>query len=263
MASTTVEKTTADERIPELLASQGIFKEFLSRYLSNYDEIVEYNEGVLREKNSEWNSYKILDKARELARPTDGKSANETIKGALVEWEKLASEVNAAKQHLIQVAAKELGIEYNSGSERDPEKEAPLREMHKTNINIGKQLTEMVKMTVDPKLQDTLTDFLKTYKMPAVGRNQTHDFLAEETDKTPKYRLRITASREETGEELFTEDGITKAVGATAKFYERGKGLKADSFRKAWESAGNSMGNTVQNSVSFTDNGLIFTLTAK
>lgn len=262
MTSTTV-KNTGENRIPKLLAEQAIFKEFLSRYLSNYDEIVDYNEQVLKEKNSEWNSYKILDKAREMARPTDGKSANETIKDALTAWEKLASEVNAAKQNLIQVAAKELGIEYSSGQERDPEKEAPLREKHKTNINIGKQLKEMTKLTVDPKLRDELTDFLKKYEMPAVGRNQTHNFLAEEGDKTPKYRLRITASREETGEELFTEDGITKAVAATAKFYDRGKGLKADIFRKAWESAGNSAGNTVQNTVSFTDNGLIFTLSQK
>ncbi len=259
-ATTTAE--TGKDRIPGPLAKQAIFVEFLSRYLDGYDEISAYNSKVLTEKDPEWNSYKIMDKAKELARPASGE-ANEDIKKVLEQWESLVSEVNRAKQEVLKVTSKELGIEYNATGERDLELEASLKEKRKVGINIGQQLVELSKLTVDPKVKDALTSFLKEYEMPAVGRNQTHSFSADGSTGAPKYRVKVTVVRQEDGEELFTEDGFTKTCAALTKFYDRGKALKPEAFRKVWEGAGNSMGNTVQPVVDFTDNGLVFTITQK
>lgn len=257
--STTVK--TGKDRIPTLLGKQAIFMEFLSTYLDALDEISEYNTQVLVEKDSEWNSYKILEKARELARPSTGE-ANSNIKEALEAWETLASEVNRVKQTVLQVTAKELGIDYAAGAERNPEVEAPLRDKRKTAINIGVQLTQMAGMSMDSKMKDAIVGFLNEYEMPSVGRNQVHSFTAE-PNNTPKYRVRISVARQEDGEVLFAEEGITKTVQALTKYYPRGKSLKADTFRSVWEKAGNTMEATPVPTVEFTDNDLVFTITKK
>lgn len=258
------EEPTGKDRIPKLLSEQAIFLEFLSKYLEGYDEVSEYNTRVLGNKDSEWNSYKILEEARKLARPTSGE-ANANVKDALTVWENLVNEMNRAKQNVIQATAKELGIEYSAGSERDPEVEVALKEKRKTAINIGEQLTKIADMSMDKNLKEEIVSFLKTYEMPAVGRNQTHSFEVDGSAKTPKYRIKVTVSRND--EVVLEADGITKLVQSLPKFYERGKSPKADVFRKAWESAGNNIDETKTPTVSFKDDSvtppLVYTLTKK
>lgn len=259
MTSSTT-KSAEKNRIPESLAKQAIFQEFLSTYLDGFDEISGYNSKVLTKSDSEWNSYKIMDKAREMARPVNGGEVNDTVKDALEAYETLNTELNRAKQAVLQATAKELGIEFSAGSERDMDLEAALKEKRKTAINIGDQLTKIAEFTGNEQVKSDIKAFLDKYQMPAVGRNQTHSFSAEGSG-TPKYRVKVTVSRD--GEELFTEDGFTKTAQSLTKFYERGKAPKADKLRAVWENAGNTMDSQPQPRVEFIDNDLTFVITSK
>jgi hypothetical protein len=258
----TTEATTTEveNRVPEVLTSQAIFVEFLGKILEAYDEISKYNEKVLGNKDSEWTSYKILDKARELGRPEKGEP-NASVKEALSAWEALVTEVNKAKQNVIQVTAKELGIDFAAGNERDEAIEAPLKEKRKVAINIGEQLKAIAGLSADPEVTTALQGFLEKYEMPAVGSNRTHSFAADGNATAPKYRVKVSVSKED--ELLFEADGFTKAALGLPKYYERGQAPGAAKLREAWEKAGNSIQETKVNPVEFVDNGLTFTITKK
>jgi hypothetical protein len=255
---------TPKNRIPEYLANNPIFAEFCKRYLETFDDISKYNKSVLASKDSQWTTTKILEKAREMARPTEaGKEPNKNVLKALEDFERLINEMNVARRAVVDAASKELGISTVVTDARDPEKEAPLKEARKTAVELGKQLNLIADMTQDKKSSDEITKFLTDFPLPAIGRDQVHTF-GGDTKATPKYRLSIKVAK---GDEVLMEgEGITKTALALSnpKFgYERGKSLSADELRKAWESAGNSSENTVQPTVEFTDNGLTFTLTKK
>lgn len=259
--TTTTTTSSVEDRIPSVLTKQEIFVEFVSVILSTYDEIKAYNDKVLNKGSSEWNVYKLLEKAREMARPEDGK-ANSQIKKVLEAYEALQSEMNKARQEVVQTTAKELGIEFTAGNERDPEIEAPLKLKHKTAVEVGKQLLQMGKIYSDKKVSEAIQTFLKEYELPAVGRNQTHSFSIDGgTSGAPRYRVKVTVSRE--GEVLFEADGFTKASQALPQYYERGKALSSAKLREVWEAAGNTMKSQPKPVVEFTDNGLDFKLAQK
>jgi hypothetical protein len=254
----------AVNRIPEALSNQSILADFARRYLDVFDEIAAYNKDVLAEKTSDWNAAKVLEKARELARPTDKNvKPNEDIKKAVETWENLINEMNRARKTLLDMTSKELGITLSSTSERDPALEAPLRDKRKFAIEIGTQLSMIAKMTTDEAVSEAATEFLAKNALPAIGRDQVRKF-GEDGKSTPKYRVHIKIVKG--SETLLEEDGFTKTSQALSnpKFgYERGKSLKSEDLRKAWEKSGNTPEKTVTNPVEFDDNGLHYVITKK
>jgi hypothetical protein len=254
----------AVNRIPEALSNQSILADFAKRYLDVFDEIAAYNKDVLAEKTSDWNAAKVLDKARELARPTDKNvKPNEDIKKAVENWENLINEMNRARKTLLDMTSKELGITLSSTSERDPALEAPLRDKRKFAIEIGTQLSMIAKMTTDEAVSEAATEFLAKNALPAIGRDQVRKF-GDDGKSTPKYRVHIQITKD--GDTVLDEDGFTKTALALTKStfgYERGKSLKSEDLRKAWEAVGNTPEKTVTNPVEFDDNGLHFVITKK
>jgi hypothetical protein len=274
--STNAPKTTPDvvapdteskpvSRIPEVIANNNILRDFCQRYLDVYDEITEYNKAVLAERDSEWNAGKVLEKARELSRPTDKtKTANETVKAALENFESLVNELARARKNVLDITSKELGISLSAVADRDPAVEAPLKEKRKLAIEIANQLGMIAKITNDENASAAVTEFLSKVGMPAIGRDQVRSFTADGAGSTPKYRVSITVSKDDTV--LLSEDGFTKTALALTKptfGYERGKAPKSDVLRAAWEKAGNTPEKTVVSPVEFDDNGLHYVITKK
>ncbi len=258
----TVPDDTSVNRIPELFENNPILKDFCQKYLDILDEITEYNKQVLAEKTAEWNSSKVLEKAKEFAHPEDANvPANKEIQTLVDEWEKAITVLAQKRKAVIERTAKELGITLTSTAERDPEKEAGLKEQRKLAHTIGSQLSSFAEMINDASATKTIQEFLGSNPLPAVGRDQSHNFSSDGGKATPKYRVKVTVSRD--NEELISEDGFTKAALALPKYYERGKALKADKLREAWEAAGNTPEKTVTDPVEFNDNGLHFTITKK
>lgn len=253
------------ERIPAALAANPILAEFCNQFLSVFDEITAYNKQVLAEKDSEWNIPKVLEKARELGRPTDKNvKANENIAKALTAWEDLVNAVNVAKRNVLDATSKELGITLSTTAERNSETEAPMKERRRFAIEIGTQLGTIAKMTTNEAASDAVTTFLAENPLPAIGRDQARTFGADEKS-TPKYRVNVVVTNKD-GEKVVDEAGFTKAALALTKpavGYERGKAPKSDTLREAWEKAGNSAETTVTNPVEFDDNNLHFVISKK
>lgn len=260
----TTPATVKDERIPSALSRNSILSDFCSRYLAVVDEIASYNKEVLASKDSEWNGPKVIEKARELGRPTDANvKANDGIASALDEWERLITQTAHARKAVLDLTSKELGITLSATQDRNPELEAPMKERRKLADEIGKQLGNIAKMTTDEKASDAVEKFLEANGLPAIGRDQVKSF-GENEKATPKYRVNVTVSKD--GTELLSESGFTKtALKLTqAVFgYERGKAPKQDDLRKAWEAAGNTPETTTVNPVEFDDNQLHFVITKK
>lgn len=254
-----VETTQEKPRIPEILANSPIFAEFCERYLGVYDEISNYNKEVLASRDSEWNAGKVLEKAREFARPTDKNvQPKDDIKKALEAYEALINETARARKAILDITSNELGITLSATSDRNPETEAPLKEKRKVAIEIGSNLSTIGKMTNDEKTTEAINTFLAANPMPAIGRDQARVF-GDDGKSTPKYRVIVEVSKD--GTSLLNVKGFTAASLALTKpafGYERGKAIKTDDLRKAWESAGNTPEKTVTNPVEFEDNGLHF-----
>lgn len=258
------EPTTArDSRIPTVLARNIVLVDFCRQYLEAIDEIAAYNKEVIAEKSSEWNVSKVLAKARELGNPEDANTpVNEDIKKALSEWEDAVTKVNVAKRAVLEATSKELGITLSSVTvERNAETEAPLREKRKFANEIGNQLSAIAAMTRDEKSKDAVNEFLTSNPLLAVGRDQVRTFGGDEPS-TPKYRVNVKVTDKD-GNVLVDESGFTKTALALTKYYERGKALKQDKLREAWEKSGNTVANTVVNPVEFDDNGMHFVITKK
>lgn len=260
------EDTATEEkpRIPEALAGNPILAEFCKQYLEIVDEIAAYNKVVLAEKDSEWNGTKVLSKAKEFATEEDQEKVKPEIKSAFDKYEAALDAVNKARKAVIDVTAKELGINLSSVVERDKEAEGPLKDKRSRAVEIGKQLSGLAELTTDKNASSAVEEFLKSAPLPAVGRDQTRSFTDGGTGSTPKYRLKVEVIKD--GNVLLSEDGITKA---TLKLtqpvfgYDRGKALKPEDLRKAWEAVGNTPEKTVQERVEFVDNGLTFVMTKK
>jgi hypothetical protein len=249
-------------RISPILSQNPILVQLCEQFLGVKDEITAYNKEVLAESDSEWNVPKVLVKARELGNPTDANvPANEEIKTALAEWEKLVNAVNLAKRNVVERTAKELGITLSATAERNPELEAPMRDRRGMAVEIAKNLELMQKMVQDPTAKKALADFLKNNELPAIGRDQSRKF-GEDEKSTPKYRVTVVVTDKD-GKELINEAGFTKASQALPKYYERGKSPKSEDLRNAWEKAGNNAEKTVVNPVVFEDNEMTFTITKK
>jgi O6-methylguanine-DNA--protein-cysteine methyltransferase len=205
-----------------------------------------------------------LEKAREFARPTDKNVAPKSdIKKALEAYEKLVNEVARARKEILDVTSKELGITLSATADRNPELEAPLKEKRKIAIEIGTQLSMIAKMTSNEQASAAVTEFLSENPLPAIGRDQTRTF-GNDGKATPKYRVTVEIKKGDAV--LLSEDGFTKTALALTKptfGYERGKSLKSEDLRKAWEAAGNTSEKTVKSPVEFEDNGLTFVITKK
>ena len=256
------EVTVPVNRIPDALTANPILEDFAKQYLAILDKIVTYNKDVLAEKDSEWNSFKVLEKAREMGRPTDKNvEADKAIADALTKWESLVAEVNLAKRSVIELTSKELGITLSATNERNPEIEAPLKVERNRAVEIGKQLAMLGSMTTDKNATAVIEEFLGKNGLPAIGRDQVKVFGSDSEKSTPKYRVNVVVKNAD-GEELVNEAGFTKAGLTVAKYYERGAGIKPEKMREAWEAAGND-GTKVVSPVQFVDNGLTFTITKK
>ncbi len=259
-----VVKPDTDERIPALLAGNSIFGDFCKRYMQVFDEISEYNKAVLAEKDSEWNANKVLEKAREFARPTDKNTEPKSdIKSVLEAWEDLINQTAKARKAVLDATAKELGITLSATADRNPELEAPLKEKRKVAVEIGTQLGMISKMTQDTSAEEAINEFLEKNPLPAIGRDQVRTF-GDTGASTPKYRVNIKVYKD--GNVLADEAGFTKTALALTKpvfGYERGKAPKSDFLREAWEKAGNTPEKTVTNPVEFTDNDLHYVISKK
>lgn len=263
-AANKTEAKPAANRIPTILAKNPIFNEFCQRYMDAFDSITEYNKAVLAERDSEWNAGKVLEKARDLARPTD-KNVEPVadVKSALEAYENAVNALAKARKSVLDVTSKELGITLSSTAERNPELEAPLKEKRKIAIEIGTNLSVIANMTNDEATSSAVKEFLEKNPMPAVGRDQTRTF-GNDGKSTPKYRVHVSVLKD--GTEVVSEDGFTKAALALTKSalgYERGKAPKSDFLRTAWENAGNTPDKTAVSPVEFTDNGLHYVITKK
>lgn len=250
-------------KIPSVLAGNPILAEFCKQFLEIVKEIKDYNKVVLAEKDSEWTGTKVLAKAKEVV-SGDTDEVKPEIKAAFDKYEAALDAVNKARKVVIDVTAKEFGINLASIVERDKEAEAPLKGKRSRAVEIGKQLAGLASLTTDESSKAAVEEFLKNNELPAVGRDQSRNFTEGGSDSTPKYRLKIEVIKD--GNVLLSEDGITKTVLKLTQpvfGYERGKALKAEDLRKAWEAAGNKPGKTVQERVEFTDNELLYVLTAK
>ncbi len=258
------EKETPKSRIPSLLENNSILGDFCKQYLDIHDRIASYNKEVLAERDSEWNATKVLEKARQLGRPTDNSvKPNDEIKKALTDWEDLINQVARARKNVLDLTAKEIGITLSATADRNPELEAPLKEERKRANVIGEQLSTIAKMTSDKNATDAVLEFLAAYPLPAIGRDQVRTF-GNDGSATPKYRVTVEVSKN--GEVLVSESGFTKAGLALTKpalGYERGKAPNSGDLREAWEKAGNTADKTVTNPVEFDDNGLHFKITKK
>jgi hypothetical protein len=251
-----------DKRIPTALSRNSILADFCAQYLTVFDEISNYNREVLAEKDSEWNASKVLEKAREFARPTEkGVEPKQDIKKAIEDYERLVDALALARRSVLDITSKELGITLSATADRNPETEAPLKEHRKLAIEIGTQLSMIAKMTTDETASNAVTEFLSQNPLPAIGRDQARSF-GDNEKATPKYRVHVTVSDKD-GNVKVDEDGFTKTALALTKFYERGKAPKSDNLREVWEKAGNTPEKTVTNPVEFTDNELSFVITKK
>jgi hypothetical protein len=251
-----------DERIPEAFSKNSILKDFCAQYLKVFDEISNYNREVLAEKDSEWNAGKVLEKAREFARPTEkGVEPKQDIKKAIEAYENAVNALAQARRSVLDITSKELGITLSATADRNPELEAPLKERRKLAIEIGTQLNMIAKLTTDEAASAAATKFLDQNPLPAIGRDQARSF-GDSEKATPKYRVHVVV-KDKDGATKVEEDGFTKTALALTKFYERGKALKSDDLREAWEKAGNSPDKTVTNPVEFTDNDLHFVISKK
>ena len=254
-----VENTEDANRIPDVLASNPIFTEFCNRYLAAFDEITEYNKIVLAERDSEWNSSKVLAKARELGNPDSG-DADTDIKPVFDEYEAALTAFNKAKKSLIEKTAEKLGIKMSAVADRDPATEGPLKEKRKLATEIGTQLTSIAGMTQDKATSEAVTEFFAKFPMPAIGRDSVRTF-GEGSGSTPKYRVLVSVKNKDGQYLLQDEKGFSKtALKLTQPVfgYERGKALKSDKLREAWEGAGNTAEKTTVNPVVFEDNELTY-----
>lgn len=248
-------------RIPDVLSENPILAEFCKQMLQIIDEISTYNKDILAERDAEWNPTKLIAKARELGHPEDANvKANDEIAKAIDVWEELITQAATAKKKVLELTAKELGVTLTTTVERNAEAEAPLRDKRKIAIEIGKQLSGLAEMTQNKAASEGVTSFLAANPVPAIGRDQVRSF-GDSGKSTPKYRVHVEVTRN--GEVVISEDGFTKTGLALPKFSERGKALKAEDLRKAWESAGNTPENTVTDPVQFTHENLTFTITKK
>lgn len=249
-------------RIPEFLANNSILSEFCVKYLQYVDEITEYNKAVLADKDSEWNPTKVMTKAKDLANPEDANvKPIADIKSVYDEYEKALTAFNLARKAVIEKTTAHLGISLSATSERNPEIEGPLKEKRKTANLLGEQLSQIAGMTQDAKAKEAVTEFLANNPLPAIGRDQVRSF-GNDGKSTPKYRVHV-AITDKDGKEIVSEDGFTKAKLAVAKYYERGKGITAETLREVWEKAGNTPEKTVTDPVEFEDNELKFKITKK
>lgn len=264
----TVSTETVDEnpanRIPEIFAQNPMFTSLVTQYLSVYDEIASYNKTVIAEKSdSEWTTGKLLAEARKLASPDEGEP-NKEIKDVYDIFERISTELAKARKAVVDATAKFKGISLSSvAAERDPAKEEELKEKRVPAIDIGKNMAMMAGLLNDEAASTAIKDFLNKYQLPAVGRDQTRNF-AQSGGSTPKYRVRVEVIKD--GNVLLTEDGFAKtglALTQPVFGYERGKALKADKLREAWEAKGNTGEKTVEPVVEFEDNGLTFRITDK
>lgn len=246
-------------RIPEALAENPILDEFCKQYLVTVDEILAYNKQVLAEKTAEWNAHKVMEKAREFARPTDKSEADEEILKALKEYEAAQDAYNLARRSVLDATANKLGITLSATADRNPEIEAPLKEKRKTAHVIGTQLKTIADMTSNEKASAAVEEFLSKYELPMIGRDQTHSF-GDSGKATPKYRVTVVVTDSD-GKELLSEKGFTNTAMALTKFYERGKALKSETLREVWEKAGNTPEETKTSPVEFNDNDLHFVIT--
>ncbi len=252
--------TDPKERVPAELRDSPIFLEFVNRYIAIFDELTEYNAKVLAEKNSEWNGSKLLAKAKTLGNPDEGE-ANAKIKTALDEFERLSSELSKARQNLISITAAEIGVSLSAVADRDPELETELKEKRKMALNIGTKLNGIAEMMdSSPNIKNAIISFFSEYPLPFIGREGASKTSSDGTTGTPRYRVTVTVTDSD-GNVKVEERGFTKAALALPKYYESGaERPTAETLRKAWESAGNNPTATVQETVTFEDNNLTFTI---
>lgn len=264
-----VEEEQPKSRIPDVLAQQAMLNSICEKYLGFVDEIAAYNKEVLAAKSSEWNSTKVLERARAMGRPTTpGTEPDADVAKALSEWEDLVNQMNLAKRKVVDITANKLGISLTVTAERDTTIEAPLKEKRGIAQQIGKQLAVMADMFGDQASINAIKEFLAANELPQVGRDASTSF-TEGGKPTPKYRVTVEVKKGENA--LGTFDGFTKTAIQLSKpeyGYARGKSLDAETLRKVWENAGNSPENTVQNPVVFEDDSvdgeaLTYTITKK
>jgi hypothetical protein len=263
---TEVTEVSENDKLIAQLSSNPILADFTKKYLDVHGEISQYNAEVLAAKDSEWNPGKVMTKATEFAKPepNSGVKADEEILSLMQSYEKLLIEVARAKKSVVDATAKKLGITLSATAERDPVKEEALKEKRSVGVVLGKRLNDIAEMFSDKEMSDAIAKFLTNNPLPAVGRQSSMSFAGNEGKATPKYRVKVEVYK---GDEKLDEfDGFSKTALSlsNSKFgYERGKALKADKFREAWEAPGNNSEKTVQSTVEFTDNGLRFVLTKK
>lgn len=257
---------TETSRVPDVLASNPILADFANKYLEVVDLISEYNEGVLKAAKSEWTNAKLSEEGKKLARPDDPKvKPHAELKKFLVAMENAQEALNFARKDFFDAVANELGVVRDNVVERDLEKEADLKNKRTTATVIGTQLGQIASLTSDASAASAVSEFLKANELPAVGRNSSTSFGGEGGSKgAPRYRVSVKV--EKNGVTLLDKgEGFTKTAAMLSKpefGYERGKSLKAEDLRGAWEKAGNSGDNPkAVPEVVFEDNGLTYTLT--
>lgn len=257
---------TENDKLIAYLSSNPILADFTKKYLDIYNKISEYNAEVLAAKDSEWNVVKVMAKATEFAKPAPGSGIkpNDDIASLMKTYEQLLIDVARAKKAVVDATAKELGITLSATSDRDPVREETLKEERSVGVVLGKRLNDISEMFSDKEMSAAIAEFLVKNPLPAVGRQSSHSFSGADAKASPKYRVKVEVFK---GDEKLEEfDSFSKAGVSLSnpKFgYERGKSLKADAFREAWEAAGNNSEKTVQSVVKFEDNGLTYVLTKK
>jgi hypothetical protein len=254
-----VEKT-GNDRIPTALANQSMLADFVKRYLAAFDEISEYNKAVLAEKDSEWSTAKVLEKAREFGRNDDTEKIDPKISAALDAWEKLVGEAAKARKAVLDVTSEKLGIQLSATATRDSDVEAKLKESRNFAITIGKQLSTIAEMTNDKVAGAETKEFLTEYAIPMIGRDQVRNLGDHGGKATAKHRVTVEVFDKD-GKSLLIENGFTNAKFAIAKFYDRGKGLTADALREVWEKA--LAANPNITATQFNDNEMDFVITKK
>jgi hypothetical protein len=251
------QSAAVDERIPEVLRSEMIISAMLTNYLRYTDEIAQYNADVLKRTDGEWTPNKLLAKAKEWARPIQGDPDSDAL--AVVQaLEKAQSTLNAARQQVVKFTADKMGVSLSNVTERDSEREVPLKQNRIKAVEISKQMDAFRQNVEDTDAGSALGQFLKDFPVPQVGREGKFDPTDTATG-APKYRVRVEVFRGD--ERLLSENGFTKTALALPKYHARGQAPKSDKLREVWEAAGNTSDNVVQPVVQWENAGLRYVIT--
>lgn len=257
-----VEENAKDSRIPAF--PNEFMVNVATSYLKAVDEISAHNAKYLKPPSDDPNTMSIT---KLVSVGSKEFSEDPDLKDNLTEISNLQTRLKELREGTAKIVAQKKGVKVSSEPEEAPaEVIESLKAVHKDAQSTARIFGEMADKNFDPDATDLIKEFLAKYPLPTVGRNQTWSAVKTgESATTPKYRVKVSASTVE-GETVFTDvSGFSKTIQQIAKMKLHGKGKDSkaptsDNFREAWEGAGNSMTKTVQNTVSFTHDGIVYTI---